>query len=207
MLDHAADELHSPGGHVASEKTFARDDVIVAVAPMLRGLPVSILDTAADRVLSDEHAVARPLVTGAREPVWAAACVVEDARRIATLADVLAEREGPRVDRQGAFLAVRQVELSRAMRLSERQAEVAKALLTSGQSLDLVVGVAGSGKTTTLAAVRAGFEAAGYKVIGIAISGQAAKALGEGAGIESRTVASLTWRLTHNREVLSPVTW
>ena len=148
--------------------------------------------------------MALPLVTGAREPVWAAACVVEDEQRIASLADVLAEREGPRVDRQAAFLAVRQLELSRGMRLSERQAEVAKGLLTSGHSLDLVVGVAGQGKTTTLAAVRSGFEAAGYTVLGTATSGQAAKALGEGAGIESRTVASLTWRLEHNREVLSP---
>ena len=79
-----------------------------------------------------------------------------------------------------------------------------KGLLTSGHSLDLVVGVAGSGKTTTLAAVRSGFEAAGYTVLGTATSGQAAKALGEGAGVDSRTVASLTWRLEHNREVLSP---
>ena len=68
-------------------------------------------------------------------------------------------------------------------RLTERQAEVAKGLLTSGHSLDLVVGVAGSGKTSTLSAVREGFEAAGYKVLGAATSGQAAKALGEGAGV------------------------
>ena len=204
VLDRAADELLSPSGRLASEKTFTRDDVIVAVAPMLHGLPVSVLGTAVDRVLSHEHAVALPLVTGAREPVWAASCVVEDERRIAALADVLAEREGPRVDRQMAFLAVRQLELSRGMRLSERQVEVAKGLLTSGHPFDLVVGVAGSGKTTTLAAVRGGFESAGYTVLGTATSGQAAKALDLGAGIESRTVASLTWRLEHHREVLSP---
>jgi ABC-type Fe3+/spermidine/putrescine transport system ATPase subunit len=34
-------------------------------------------------------------------------------------------------------------------------------LLTSGHQVDFVLGVAGSGKTTMLAAVRAGFEAAG----------------------------------------------
>jgi hypothetical protein len=90
------------------------------------------------------------------------------------------------------------------MRLTERQAEVAKGLLTSGHAFELVLGVAGSGKTTTLAAVRSGFESAGYTVLGTATSGQAAKALVEGAGIESRTVASLTWRLEHGREALSP---
>jgi ATP-dependent exoDNAse (exonuclease V) alpha subunit len=52
--------------------------------------------------------------------------------------------------------------------------------------------------------VRSGFEAAGYKVIGTATSGQAAKQLGEGSGIDSRTVASLTWRLDHHQAVLSP---
>ena len=204
VLDRVGDVLLSPGGGLACEKTFTRDDVIVAVAPMLHGPPVSVLGTAVDRVLSHEQAVALPLVTGAREPVWAAACVVEDEHRIASLADALSEREGPRVDRQAAFLAVRQLELSRDMRLSERQAEVAKGLLTSGHAFDLVVGVAGSGKTTTLSAVRAGFEAAGYKVLGTATSGQAAKALGEGAGIEPRTLASLTLRLEHGREALSP---
>jgi ATP-dependent exoDNAse (exonuclease V) alpha subunit len=81
---------------------------------------------------------------------------------------------------------------------------VATGLLTSGHQVDFVVGVAGAGKTSTLSAVRAGFEAAGYSVIGTATSGQAAKALGEGAGVTSRTLASLTWRLERNREVLSP---
>ena len=83
-------------------------------------------------------------------------------------------------------------------------AEVAKSLLTSGHALDLVIGVAGSGKTSTLSAVREGFEAAGYHVVGAATSGQAAKALGQGAGVASRTVASLTWRLEHGREALYP---
>ena len=90
------------------------------------------------------------------------------------------------------------------MRLTERQRDVAKSLLTSGHALDLVIGVAGSGKTSTLSAVREGFEAAGYHVIGAATSGQAAKALGQGAGVASRTVASLTWRLEHGREALTP---
>ena len=52
VLDRVADELLSPGGRLASAKTFTRDDVIVAVAPMLHGLPVSVLDSAVDRVLS-----------------------------------------------------------------------------------------------------------------------------------------------------------
>ncbi len=197
-------ELLSPGGRLAEDKAFTRRDVIVAVAPHLHGLPISVLDTAVDSVLSHELAVLLPRVTGAREPVWAAACVLEDERRIAKLAEVLTQREGPRVDESAADSAIRQIELSRSMRLTERQSDVAKSLLTSGHALDLVVGVAGSGKTSTLSAVREGFEAAGYHVIGAATSGQAAKALGQGAGVASRTVASLTWRLDHGREALTP---
>ena len=204
IVDQVAEELLSPGGRLAAEKTFDLRDAVVAVAPLLHGLPVSMLDSAVQKVLSDERAVALPTVAGARGPVWAAACVLEDERRVAELADHLAERSAPAVPAQVAVSAVLRTELVRGARLNERQAEVAKELLTSGHSLDLLIGVAGSGKTSTLAAVRAGFEAAGYTVVGAATSGQAAKALEEGAGVSSRTVASLTWRLEHQRQALGP---
>ncbi len=64
--------------------------------------------------------------------------------------------------------------------------------------------MAGSGKTTMLSVVRDAFESAGYQVLGTATSGQAARNLGQEAGIdESRTLASLTWRLDHRRISLS----
>ena len=206
IVDQLAEELLDPGGRLASEKTFDLRDAVVAVAPLLHGLPVSMLDAAVHKVLSDQRAVALPAVAGAREPVWSAASVLENERRVAELADQLVEGRSPGVADLVANKAVLQTELGRGARLNERQGEVAKALLTSGHSLDLLIGVAGSGKTSTLAAVRAGFEAAGYTVIGAATSGQAANALEEGACLSSRTVASLTWRLEHRRQALSPVT-
>ncbi|HTW10906.1 MAG TPA: AAA family ATPase, partial [Acidimicrobiales bacterium] len=187
IVDAVVPELLAPGGRLASEKTFTRDDAIVAVAPHLHGLPVSFLDEAVDKVLGHEHAIALPLVRGAREPVWSAACVLEDERHIAELAESLAERPGAAVSCEAALLAVARTEQQRGFGLTDRQAEVAMGLLTSGHSADFLLGVAGSGKTSTLSAVRAGFEAAGYTVLGTAVSGQAAKALDEGAGIESRT--------------------
>src|SRR5487761_1633917 len=204
ITEHVAEHLLAPGGRLAQEKTFNRDDVIVAVAPHLYGLAVSYLGEAVDKVLAHENAVALPGVAGAREPVWAAACVIEDERHIAGLSDRLAASEAARVEPSVATRAVRRLEIERGTRLTDKQAEVAKGLLSSGHALDLVVGVAGSGKTTTLAAVRAGFESAGYQVLGTATSGQAAQALGHGAGVEARTVASLTWRLEHGRQALSP---
>jgi ATP-dependent exoDNAse (exonuclease V) alpha subunit len=111
--------------------------------------------------------------------------------------------DGPKVEEQAALDAVTLLEEHLGVPLSTAQHEVAIGLMVSGHRLDLVMGVAGSGKTTTLAAVREGFESAGYTVLGTATSGQAAKNLGDGAGIESRTIASLSWRLDHNTLELS----
>ena len=56
------------------------------------------------------------------------------------------------------------------------------------------------GQETVLAAIRRAFASAGFKVLGTAVSGQAARTLGTEAGIdESRTLASLLWRLDHGQ--------
>jgi hypothetical protein len=85
--------------------------------------------------------------SGAREPVGAAACVLEDEARIATLAERLAGRAGPAIGPEQAADAVRQAELSGGFRLSEKQSELAQGILTSGHALDLVIGVASVGVT------------------------------------------------------------
>jgi hypothetical protein len=196
-LERLAGELLAPGGRLAGEKTFTAADVIVAAAPHLHGLPVSLLDEAVTAVLGHADAIRLPAVVGSREEGWAARCVLADESRIAELAERLAGGEGPKVADDEALDAVTAVEERLGGQLTEAQREVALGLLTAGHRFDVVVGVAGSGKTTCLAAVRAGFEAAGYEVIGTATSGQAARNLGEGAGMASRTVASLAWRLEH----------
>jgi conjugative relaxase-like TrwC/TraI family protein len=202
-LNELAAELLAPGGRLASEKTFTRGDVIVAVAPHLHGLPMAFLDQAVEAVLVHTEAVRLPAVRGAREPVWAARCVLADEQRIAELAEVLAGRAGAEVHWSTACDAVEFLQARLGHLLTDTHRRVAMGLMTGGHSLDVVVGIAGSGKTTTLSAVRAGYETAGYTVLGTATSGQAAKTLGEGAGIESRTIASLTWRLEHGTLALS----
>ena len=202
-LEELAGELLGPDGRLAQEKTFTRGDVIIAAGPHLHGLPVSVLDQAVERVLANDDAVALPTVTGSREQVWTARCVLADEERIASLAEQLTGGDGPKVEELAALDAVTRLEERLGAPLTTTQQEVATGLLVSGHRLDLVKGVAGSGKTTTLAAVRDGFETAGYIVLGTATSGQAARNLGEGAGIDSRTVASLAWRLDHNTLELS----
>ena len=203
ILDKLPETLLNPGGRLAEMKIFTRGDVIVAVAPLLHGLPVEHLDRAVQAVLEHSLAIPLPAVLGCPQGVYAARCVIEDEQRIADLAEHLSTTGGPRVDAGLASAAVDALEADRGLRLTETQRAVAVGVLTSGGRLSVVIGVAGSGKTTTLAAVRAGYEAAGYTVIGSATSGQAAKTLGAGAGIESRTVASLSWRLDNDRLRLS----
>ena len=55
----------------------------------------------------------------------------------------------------------------------------------------MVLGRAGSGKTYALEPAREAWEAAGYQVIGAALSARAAQSSQAGSGIPSRTLARL----------------
>ncbi|WP_205216133.1 AAA family ATPase [Acidibrevibacterium fodinaquatile] len=86
--------------------------------------------------------------------------------------------------------------------LGDEQA-LALGRITGATHLAAVVGHAGTGKSTLLGAARATWEAAGYRVRGAALSGIAAEGLQQGAGIESRTIASLLRQWGQGRETLS----
>jgi ATP-dependent exoDNAse (exonuclease V) alpha subunit len=87
--------------------------------------------------------------------------------------------------------------------LTQRHSDAVTGICGQGRAVSLVLGVAGSGKTTALGAVADAYEACGFRVIGTATAGQAARTLGREAGLaESRTLASLRWRLTRGDLVL-----
>ena len=71
--------------------------------------------------------------------------------------------------------------------LNAAQREAVNAVLLSREKIVGLDGIAGGGKTTTLAVVREGAEADGYKVEGFAPTSRAAQKLGE-AGIETSTL-------------------
>ena len=84
--------------------------------------------------------------------------------------------------------------------LTAGQKAMMAAVATSGRGVELVVGVAGAGKTTALDAARRAFEAPATGCSARRSPGQAARTLGAEAGIdESRTIASLLWRLDHGQ--------
>ncbi len=66
--------------------------------------------------------------------------------------------------------------------------------LTSGDRVQCAVGRAGTGKTTTMRVAAQAWTAAGYRVLGASVKGEAARLLADDAGIESDTVAMLLAR-------------
>jgi len=66
--------------------------------------------------------------------------------------------------------------------------------LTQGGDIAVLIGRAGTGKSYTLAAIREAYEAQGFNLRGIALSGIASESLQQQSGIESTTIYS---QLTH----------
>ena len=90
----------------------------------------------------------------------------------------------------------------RGLVLSGEQAD-ALAHITDGRDLGIVVGYAGTGKSAMLGVARQAWEAAGYEVRGVALSGIAAENLESGSGIASRTIASMEHGWGQGRDLLT----
>ncbi|CCD87283.1 putative conjugal transfer protein; TraA [Bradyrhizobium sp. ORS 285] len=122
-------------------------------------------------------------------------------QRLHRAAERMADRSRHEVrdlDRQAALVGAQ----ARGLVLSSEQAE-ALAHVTDGRDLGVVVGHAGTGKSAMLGVAREAWEAAGFEVRGVALSGIAAENLGSGSGIVSRTIASLEHGWEQGRDLLN----
>ena len=127
--------------------------------------------------------------------------MIETEQRLHRAAELMAEteRHGVRdADREAALARAE----SRGLVLSGEQAE-ALAHVTDGRDLGVVVGYAGTGKSAMLGVAREAWEAAGYEVRGVALSGIAAENLESGSGIASRTIASMEHGWGQGHDVLT----
>ncbi len=127
--------------------------------------------------------------------------MIEAEQRLHRAAELMAERERHDVrnaDREVALALAEQ----RGLVLSGEQAD-ALAHVTDGSDLGIVVGHAGTGKSAMLGVARESWEAAGYEVRGVALSGIAAESLESGSGIASRTIASMEHGWQQGRDLLT----
>ncbi|QIB38295.1 Ti-type conjugative transfer relaxase TraA [Rhizobium oryzihabitans] len=127
--------------------------------------------------------------------------MIEAEQRLHRAAELMAEREHDEVndaDREAALARAEQ----RGLVLSGEQAD-ALSHVTDGCDLGIVVGYAGTGKSAMLGVAREAWEAAGYEVRGVALSGIAAENLESGSGISSRTIASMEHGWANGRDMLT----
>ncbi|MBL8819956.1 MAG: relaxase domain-containing protein [Planctomyces sp.] len=105
-------------------------------------------------------------------------------------AEVLRSRPGAQVSSKNVERSLKQ-----NPQLDDEQRSAVRTLLTQHSAIRVLTGVAGSGKSTTIGAVRDGFEQQGFRVFGGALSGTAKEELVAKTGMNARTVASYLYHL------------
>jgi conjugative relaxase-like TrwC/TraI family protein len=198
----ATDLLDADGPFLARGKVFTRTRLVAEVAPLLYGHDPAELDHVLDRIIASPLVVPLIGVARTREQPYTAAAVLATEHAIAACVERLIDADGPQLDPARVLRAIAAKQDEIGAELSDGQYTAINAICTSGRAVDVIVGIAGSGKTTALDAASAALDDAGYRVIGTATSGQAARTLGEEARIEARTMRSLLWQLDHGRIIL-----
>jgi Ti-type conjugative transfer relaxase TraA len=127
--------------------------------------------------------------------------MIEAERRLHRATELMAGRDRHEVNDRHRQAALAHAE-QRGLALSGEQAD-ALTHVTDGRDLSIVVGHAGTGKSAMLGVAREAWEAAGYEVRGVALSGIAAENLESGTGIASRTIASMEHGWGQGRDLLT----
>ncbi len=189
--------LAGPDGICAGGSVFSRSEALAALTnhpvpgegdddaqPLLCGARRLIEMT--DEFLASSHVVA---LTDSDEPLFSTAEMVE-------VQDRISERFTKGLHR-GAHLfpdELLDAAVARHSHLTGEQRRLVTEWCQRGHRFQAAIGRAGAGKTTTVAACADAWTAAGYRVVGAAVKGEATRTLAAATGIECETVA---WYLAH----------
>jgi conjugative relaxase-like TrwC/TraI family protein len=105
--------------------------------------------------------------------------------------------DGAAVDASAVELALLEM-AANGTALDAGQATLVRQMCTSGARVELATAPAGAGRTTAMRALTLAWTQGGGQVIGLAPSAAAAAVLAEHTGIQTDTLAKLTWGLQHN---------
>jgi len=182
-----------------SDSTFTRAQLAQAIAARVRdGAPAAIVDRLIALALADRTIVP---VTAGTEQRWTTTELLSVERRFLATADASIGTRPPIP--QDTVEGV----LASTPSLGDDQATAVRTLTTTTDGVTVLVGPAGTGKTFTLDAIRATYEAAGYRVVGAAPSARAAHELATDAHIPASTLHRLlgSWSRGYDRPDRSTV--
>jgi conjugative relaxase-like TrwC/TraI family protein len=196
------DELAGPAGLTAQASTFARRDVLDALA---KRLPVGAsaertlaeLEDLADEFLGSERAVPVTVDRGLEERRYATP-------ELLALERGLVEQAERRTTEGTAVVVGEHVRAALAARdgLDQDQQAMVRQITGDGAGISLVVGYAGSGKTYATGAAVDAFHRGGYQVICTAPTGAAARELERETKLPAPTLDSLLGQLDRRDERL-----
>jgi conjugative relaxase-like TrwC/TraI family protein len=198
------DLLADADGICAGGSVFTRSDAITAIADI--GIP-------------DADGVAQPLLGGATEILELTDAFLASDRVVRlndaddplfTTSEMLEVQNRItarfRAGRHEATHLLSDQQLTQALaehqHLTEEQRDLVASWCQGGHRFQTAIGRAGTGKTTTVAACAEAWRAAGYRVVGAAVKGEAARTLAAATGVECETVA---WYLAHTDPEHPPI--
>ncbi|MEZ5229768.1 MAG: MobF family relaxase [Acidimicrobiales bacterium] len=200
--------LASHRGVTEQAAIFDRRDVIQAIATRANDrLPASAIEDLADHWLGTDAVVPLNIADAHRRETFAngrtAASLAPDEQRYTTPHMLRIETRVLDLHERGqarSFGLVPAPVIEAAITamspdLGADQASMVRAICSSGDQFQAVVGRAGAGKTTALRAAIAAWNDAGYRTIGAAPFGDAARKLEHETGLRSSTLEGLLTRI------------